>query len=160
MSIAGLCTVTFVEESIFSARVNQPRDHRASNKPDSRGPRMGLVLACLSGCGAGMPCDSSRHVIVFMAHHICVDREISSMKTKLRAACIFTGISLALVTGCSGHPAHTANMEPADLAAVSIKTLCDAAFGLDGYQPTPAIEMEVARRGLNCKNVTLNARRP
>jgi len=50
-------------------------------------------------------------------------------------------------------------MEPADLASVSNKTLCDAAFAQDGYQPTPAIEMEVARRGLNCKNFSFTVRR-
>lgn len=101
-----------------------------------------------------------KHVIPFTAQYIGTKREIFRMETKLRAASMLTCISLALLSGCSGHPAHTANMAPADLAAVSSKTLCDAAFELDGYQPTPAIEMEVARRGLNCKNFTLNTGRP
>jgi hypothetical protein len=50
-------------------------------------------------------------------------------------------------------------MEQADLAGVSNKTLCDAAFAQNGYQPTLAIEMEVARRGLNCKNFSFTVRR-
>jgi hypothetical protein len=69
------------------------------------------------------------------------------------------GLMLGSLSGCTGHPAHTANMEPANLAGVSNKTLCDAAFAQDGYQPTLAIEMEVARRGLNCKNFSFTVRR-
>ena len=69
------------------------------------------------------------------------------------------GLMLGSLSGCTGHPAHTANMEPADLASVSNKTLCDAAFAQYGYQPTLAIEMEVARRGLTCKNFSFTVRR-
>lgn len=63
------------------------------------------------------------------------------------------------LSGCAGHPAHTANLDPNDLARVSNKVLCDAAYPEEGYLPTPDIEMEVARRGLNCKNYTFTRRR-
>jgi hypothetical protein len=65
---------------------------------------------------------------------------------------------VASLAGCAGHPAHTANLEPNDLAAVSNKVLCDAAYPEEGYLPTPEIEMEVARRGLNCRNYTFTRR--
>ena len=81
------------------------------------------------------------------------------MKTKPHTLIAAVGLLVGSLSGCAGHPAHTANMGPADLASVSNKTLCDAAFEQDAYQPTPAIEMEVARRGLNCKNFSFTVRR-
>jgi hypothetical protein len=81
------------------------------------------------------------------------------MKIKLHTLIAAVGLMVGSLSGCAGHPAHTANMEPADLASVSNKTLCDAAFAQYGYQPTLAIEMEVARRGLDCRNFSFTVRR-
>ena len=66
---------------------------------------------------------------------------------KAIAPLLFTTACTVGLSGCAGHPAHTANLGPNDLAHVSNKVLCDAAYPEDGYLPTPEIEMEVARRG-------------
>lgn len=71
---------------------------------------------------------------------------------------LFTTVFAVSLSGCAGHPAHTANLEPNDLGRVSNKVLCDAAYSEEGYLPTPEIEMEVARRGLNCRNYTFTRR--
>jgi hypothetical protein len=77
---------------------------------------------------------------------------------KIIATMLFMSVCTLSLSGCAGHPAHTANLEPNDLAAVSNKVLCDAAYPEEGYLPTPEIEMEVARRGLNCRNYTFTRR--
>lgn len=77
---------------------------------------------------------------------------------KLIPVALLLSICISGLVGCAGHPAHTANLEPNDLASVSNKVLCDAAYPDEGYLPTPEIEMEVARRGLNCKNYTFTRR--
>lgn len=77
---------------------------------------------------------------------------------KLIPSLLLFSAGVSSLAGCAGHPAHTANLEPNDLASVSNKVLCDAAYRDEGYLPTPEIEMEVARRGLNCRNYTFTRR--
>lgn len=59
----------------------------------------------------------------------------------------------ATLAGCAGSPAHTAGLAPDELATVSNETLCQAATTREHYRPTPLINQEVKRRGIDCSSI-------
>lgn len=62
-------------------------------------------------------------------------------------------LAAATLAGCAGSPAHTAGLAPDELATVSNETLCQAATPREHYRPTPMINQEVKRRGIDCATI-------
>ncbi len=60
---------------------------------------------------------------------------------------------LLLLTSCAGSPMHTKGLSPQQLTGVDSYTLCKAATPRELYSPNGNIINEVARRGINCRNI-------